>query len=185
MFKFVTSIILGLLPEVLYFTLFLIFCKNLKEKRIKLFLLISLSYLLCIMLIRFKLLLYTIFIFITYIILKILYKNKASIIDVFVFAISTLYLTIISYLFYKIRNIYNIDGFICYIGLRIMMFLPLILFKNKFNKIYKKYCSLWNRNDNEKRPIKSITLRNISLIVLNIFILFMNVCALIKTGVIS
>lgn len=169
--NFIFSILFGLLPEVIYFTLFLILTKNLKEKRIKLFLLIAISYILCIMLIRYKLLLYTIFIFIVYIILKILYKDKASIIDIFTFAVSTLYLTIMSYLFYKMMVKYNANSFICYLGLRIVMFLPLIFFRNVLNKIYQKYCSLWNRNDKEKRPIKSITLRNISLIFINIFII--------------
>ena len=57
---------------------------------------------------------------------------------------------------------------------RFLLFMPFI-FKNKFNVIYKKYCNLWNRNDKEKRPIKSITLRNISLILLNSFIFIANI----------
>lgn len=177
--NFIFSILFGLFPEVIYFTLFLILTKNLKEKRIKLFLLIAISYILCIMLIRYKLLLYTIFIFIVYIILKILYKDKASIIDIFTFAVSTLYLTIMSYLFYKIRTVYNINSFMCYLGLRIAMFLPLIIFRKRLNKIYKNYCLLWNRNDKKKRPIKSITLRNISLILLNSLIIIIHLCILL------
>jgi hypothetical protein len=57
---------------------------------------------------------------------------------------------------------------------RIFLFMPFI-FKNKFNLLYKKYCRLCNRNDKEDRPIKSITLRNISLIILNIFIFCLNI----------
>lgn len=183
--NFIFSILFGLLPEALYFVLFLIFAKNIKEKRIKLFLLISLSYILCIMIIRYKLLLYVIFIFSMYLILKILYKKKALITDIFLFAISMTYLVLISYIFYILMIKYNVDSFICYLGVRIFLFLPIITLKNKFNKIYKIYCKFWNRNDKENRPIKSITLRNISLMSINLLIIFMNICALTKAGILN
>lgn len=183
--NFIFSLIFGLIPETLYFTLFLIFAKNIKEKKIKLFLLISLSYILCIMTIRYKLLLYVVFIFVIYGILKILYKKKAMITDIFLFAISTLYLTIVSYLFYIFRNKFFIDGFVSYVIIRLILFIPLILLRNKINEFYKIYCRFWNRNDKEKRPIKSITLRNVSLMGMNILIIIMNICALIKSGILS
>lgn len=177
---FIFSLIFGLIPETLYFTLFLIFAKDIKEKKIKLFLLISLSYILCIMTIRYKLLLYVIFIFVVYGILKILYKKKAMITDIFLFAVSTLYLTTVSYLFYIFRNNLFIDGFISYIIARLILFIPLILLRNKINKFYKTYCKLWNRNDKEKRPIKSITLRNISLMSINTIIIITNLIMILK-----
>lgn len=163
--SFIASLFFGMLPEVLFFVMFLIYTKNIKEKRMLLFILIVLAYILCIMISRFKLLYYIGFIILVYLILKLLYKKKTQIIDIFVFSLSTLYLTISSYICYQLmtKNIIQ-SSFICYLLSRISLLLPFI-FKNKFNKLYLNYCKLWNRNDSERRKIKSITLRNISLIV--------------------
>lgn len=168
------SVLFGLMPESLYFTLFISYTKNIKEKRIKLFLLISLSYFLCVLVKKWTIIFYLLSIFLFYFDLKLLYKNKVQIIDVFIISISCFYITFLSFLLIflvksDISNymyIYTID--------KILLYAPFI-FRKKFNIIYKKYCKLWNRNDKEKRPVKSITLRNISLILLNGIILFMNV----------
>lgn len=174
---YLIGIILGLIPEVLYFTLFLIFTKNIKEKKILLFLLMSIGYMLCICIQQYVLLYYLGYIVIVYLILKFLYKNQTQIIDIFVFSISTLYLTFLSYLGFKCFKNDLSNYWIMFILDRILMFVPFI-FKNKFNILYKEYCKLWNRNNKEKRPIKSITLRNISLIIINFAICFMNIYAI-------
>ena len=173
MLKLLLSLILGMIPEVLFFTLFLIYTKDIKEKKIKFFILIGIAYILCIMISRFKTLYYICYIGMIYIILKILYKKKAQIIDVFIISLASIYLTLIDFI--CSRFIYNSYGnyYIMFIVNRILLFIPFI-FRNKFNKIYKKYYSLWNRNDKVKRPIKSITLRNISLVILNSFIFILN-----------
>ncbi len=171
------SVVLGLLPEVLYFTMFLICTKDIKEKRIKLGLLISIAYVLCMFIQKYKVIYYVLFIALVYAILKLLYKEKTQIIDVFTFSICFGYLCILSSMFYGLSKYFNINYYFCSILLRISMFLPFI-FKNKFNKLYRKYCNLWNRNDDIKRPIKSITLRNISLILLNSLILFINLACI-------
>ena len=167
------GIVLGLFPEVLYFTLFLIYTKNLKEKRIKLFLLISITYFLCIMISQYKILYYMSFIAIVYGILKLLYKEKTQIIDVFIFSLSTTYLTLVSYVCFKFVKEDFSNYYLCSIISRVLLFI-IFIFRNKFNVIYKKYCTLWNRNDKEQRIIKSITLRNLSLITLNLFIFCLN-----------
>lgn len=174
---YILSILLGLIPEVLYFTLFITYTKNIKEKRIKLFLLISIAYFLCMLIKQYEVIYYILFVILVYMILKMLYKKKIQIIDIFVFSISTLYLTLLSYIcFVFLKEDYS-NYYFLYVLDRIGMCLPFI-FRNKFNIIYKKYCKFWNRNDNEKRPIKSITLRNISLIIINIVICFMNIYAI-------
>ena len=180
--RIIVSIFIGMLPEILYFTLFLIYAKNLKEKKIRLFFLILITYIMCITIIKFRLMYYLCFIFLVYIILKVLYKQKAQITDVFLFSISTLYLTILSFLIYFAKN--QTTYIVCLILDRLFLFLPFI-FRNKFYEIYKKYCSLWNRNDKEKRPIKSITLRNMSLVLINIIILFINIVCLYLTDFIE
>ena len=165
------SILFGLIPEVLFFTLFITYAKGIKKKRIKLFLLMSIAYIICMFIKRYEVFYYCLFVVLIYIILKILYGNKTQIIDIFVISLSTLYLTIISFIFSRfITNSY----FMALILNRIALFL-IFIFKDKFNHLYKIYCRLWNRNDNEIRPIKSITLRNISLVLLNGLIFIVNI----------
>jgi len=167
------GVLLGLLPEVLYFTLFLIYTKNIKEKRIKLFLLTSIAYALCIMLNQYRIIYYLSFIIIVYFILKILYKNKTQMIDIFVFSLSTAYLSLTSLLCFKFVKEDFSNYYVCLFINRVLLFI-IFIFKNKFNVFYKRYCKLWNRDDKENRLIKSITLRNISLIILNLFICCLN-----------
>lgn len=173
---YVLSVLLGLIPEVLYFTLFISYTKNIKEKRVKLFLLISVAYFLCMLIQQYKLMYYMLLIVLMYFIAKILYRRKVQIIDFFVFSISAIYLTILSYICFLFLKKDLSNYYFLYFIDRVILYLPFI-FKNKFNIIYKKYCKLWNRNDNEKRTIKSITLRNISLIIINIAIILMNILA--------
>lgn len=171
---YLLSILFGLVPEVLYFTLFITYTKNIKEKRIKLFLLISIAYFLCILVQEHQILYYIVLIALIYCILKFLYKEKIQIIDVFIISLMCFWLTLLSFLSVFLLTEDHSNFVILSIIARIFLFIPFI-FRNKFNILYKKYCKFWNRNDGEKRPIKSITLRNISLILVNGFILFLNI----------
>ena len=174
---YLISILFGLIPEVLYFTLFITYTKNIKEKRIKLFLLIGVAYFGCMLIQQYKTIYYILFIALVYIILKILYKSKTQIIDIFVFSLSTIYLTLLATVSLMLFTDNLSNYYILYIIARILLFIPFI-FKNRFNIIYQKYCRLWNRNDKEKRPIKSITLRNVSLIIINVTIFIINIATL-------
>ena len=171
--KIILSILLGLIPETLFFTMFLIYTKNLKENKIKLFILINISYILCIMISQYKILYYVALIFLIYLILKILYKNKTQISDVFIISLSEMYLALTSYICFLFVTEDFSNYYLLSILHKIILFLP-FLFRNKFNSIYKTYYSLWNRNYDKKQPIKSITIRNISLISLNLFIFLLN-----------
>lgn len=168
---------LGLIPEVLYFTMFLIFTKNIKEKKIRLFLFMSIIYFICMLVQQYQIIYYVLFIGLVYLLLKILYKDKTQIIDLFVISLSSIYLTILSYICFIFLNKDLSNYYFLYILDRIFLIIPFI-FRNKFNILYKKYCNLWNRNDKIKRPIKSITLRNISLMIINFAIFFMNIYAI-------
>lgn len=171
------SILLGLIPEVLYFTMFLISTKDLKDKKIRLGILISIVYALCMFVQRYESLYYIVFVALVYIILKVLYRTKAQIIDVFVISISSIYVTILAIAALVLLKYTTVNYYFLMFINRIFLFTPFI-FKGKFNIFYKKYCKLWNRNDNEIRPIKSITLRNISLISLNLLIVIINISCL-------
>ena len=173
-FQIFISILLGLIPEVLFFTLFITYTKGIKEKRVKLFLLISIAYILCMFIQRYKIFYYMLFVILIYWIMKFLYKKKTQIIDIFIISLSFSYIYIISYLLFLFINNDMSNYYILYLIDRILLFIPFI-FKNKFNKLYKIYYKFWNRNDNEKRPIKSITLRNISLVFINLLIFFIDI----------
>lgn len=174
---YLISIILGLIPEVLYFTLFISYTKNLKEKRLKLFLLISIAYFLCMLIQQYTLSYYLLLVVLMYLSSKLLYKDKVQIIDFFVFSISTIYLTVLSYICFLFLRDDMSNYWLLYAIDRVFLIF-IFIFKNKFNVLYKKYCKLWNRNDKENRPIKSITLRNISLIIINLAIILMNILAM-------
>ena len=176
MINFIVSLLLGMLPEVLYFTLFLSFTKKIKTKRFKLFLLLAIGYILLIMICRYQLIFYLAYIVYSYLILKLLYKSEIP--DIFIYSVSFLYLTLLALLFYSILYDYYI---ICYVLYRICLFIPLFIFKNKMNNLYKQYLGLWNRS-NDKVKIKSITLRNVSLLTLNILIVIINLILLIIVG---
>lgn len=171
---YILSVLLGLIPEVLFFTLFITYTKDIKEKRIKLFLLISIAYFICILIQEYQVLYYMLWGVCIYISCKILYKKKVQIIDIFVISFAYAWNLILSFIFMNFAKKDLSNYVLIYIIERIILFLP-FMFKNKFNILYKKYCNLWNRNDKEIRPIKSITLRNVSLILLNIFIFDMNI----------
>lgn len=170
MINFVMSLLLGMLPEVLFVTFFLILTKNIKEKKLKLFSLLMVGYVLLIMICRFQLLFYVLYIAYTYICLKILYKSH--IIDVFVCSLAYAYLTVCSLVGFKVTSNYYVGYLI-----HLIMLYAIFIFKNKFNFLYTNYKKLWNRNDKQK--IKSLTLRNISLLIVNIVIVLVNVLLLI------
>ena len=179
----IISILLGMLPEVLYFTLFLIYTKNIKEKKVKLFFLIALAYILCIMVSQYQLIYYVLFNFLVYLMIKILYKEKTQIIDVFIISLSFAYVSFTSFIcFLFVKEDFSNYYIIAIIHKIILYFI--FIFKNKFNLIYKRYCSLWNRNYKKKQPIKSITLRNISLILLNLCIFAFNLIMLYLSNII-
>ena len=171
MINFIVSILLGLIPEVLYFTLFLVYCKNLKEKRLKLFGLLSLGYIALIMICRYQLLFYVAYVLYSYLILKWVYKSH--ILDLFVCSIGLGYMTIVAFIGYIVLGS---NYLVYYIVARVLLYL-IFIFRNKFNKVYKFYRECWNRNSDNK--IKSLTLRNLSIVFLNLMIILFHICAIL------
>ena len=162
----IISIILGLIPEFIYYYIYLTKIKELKGNNILFFILTFINYFLSMLLIRHSFIMYVVFDTIEYLILKILYKNKVCITDLFLILFIETYLLIISALcFFLISNY-----ILAFIVNRILMFIPLILL-NKIRLLYKRYKNMWNRNDKKKNLIKSLTLRNASLIIMNILII--------------
>lgn len=165
------EVVLGQVPEAIYFALFMICTKRLKEKRILFVILMVVEYLLLKYFIKFNIWFQISYTIITYLILKLLYKDKSQITDIFILVISYLILGIFSFISYFLIKDYIIACIIC----RIFMFLFLFFSKNKLNLIqYRLYKVLWNRNDIIKKKIKSTTFRCINLFVFNIAFILMN-----------
>ena len=166
--------------EAIYFSLFLIYGKNLKEKRLLFISIMIFEYLALKYFIRFNVLFQLSYTFMTYLTLKVLYKEKAQITDIFLFMSASIFLIIISVLC-GIIIFKHLNWYIYFLILnRIIIFSFVFLIKNKLYNIYTKFFRSWNKKHNPK--IKSITLRNISVIIFNLMFYFINLCMLIATA---
>lgn len=160
--------------EPIYFSLFLIYGKNLKHKRLLFTAIMVFEYIMITELIQFDVWLQFAYTFMTFVNLKVLYKEKAQITDIFLFTIASIILILISAICYlsilfTLKNIY-----IALIARTVFMFLFIYSFREKINSIYKKFYKYWNRHNNPK-AIKSLTLRNISIIIFNLMFWIINV----------
>lgn len=159
------SILLGLIPEFLYYYLYLTRIKDLKNKKLIFFIITFINCFMSIIYIKHNFIMYVLFDIIQYLILKIIYKDKTCITDFFLIIFIEIYLLIISAGCYYLISNY----ILAFIINRILMFMPL-LFINKIRLVYKKYKGLWNRNDSKNNPIKSLTIRNGSIVIMDILI---------------
>ena len=165
-------------PEPIYFALFLIIGKNIKEKRLLLIGIMIIQYLLLMHIFPFNIWFQLVYTFMSFINLKVLYKEKAQITDIFLFMVASLILIIASFISYMIiQSTVNVY-IVALILSRVLMFLILFFIRNKINEYYKKFYSLWNRHKNPNK-IRSLTLRNISIIIFNIMFYVINIGMLI------
>lgn len=163
MTNFILSIVLGMLPDIMYYYLYIKNIKNINTKKILFFTLLLVGFIATN--IYYNLYTYLLFDVIIFLIIKKLYNSQAN--DIFLVIFIELYMILLSIMcFFLIEN--YIIAFIFY---RVLMFIPL-LFKNEIKLLYKNYTMLWNRH-NIPNKIKSITLRNISLVGLNVLIILM------------
>lgn len=162
--------------EAIYFSLFLIFGKGIKNKRLLFVGIMVFQYLILKQFIKFNVLFQIIYTFLSFINLKVLYKDKAQITDIFLFAAGSIFLIFISMLCVITRYIFNTSYLNVLIFNRIILFMSLFLIKNKINYFYKKYYKNWNRKSKGSViKIRSLTLRNISLIMFNLMFYVINI----------
>lgn len=169
------EVLLGQIPEAIFFSLFMIYAKEIKEKRIIFIVLMIFEYLLLKHFIKFDIWFQIGYTIITYLILKLLYKEKAQITDVFTFGIASLVL-IISCAIPSFLIIMNLCDYIIYaIITRILIFTILIIFKNKLKLIQNIYKKFWNRNDKIKKKMKTTTFRALNIVTFNIMFYIINI----------
>lgn len=163
------------IPEPVYFSLFLIIGKNIKEKRLLLIAIMIMQYLLLMHIFPFNVWFQLIYTFMSFVNLKVLYKEKTQVTDIFLFAAASLILVVISIFCYAIIYI-TIRNYVCALIInRILIFSVLYFGRNKIRETYKRFCSLWNRHNNPNK-IRSLTLRNISIIIFNLTFWAINLC---------
>lgn len=171
----ILEMLLGQVPEAIYFALFMIFTKKLKEKRILFTILMIVEYLIIQKLIHFNIWLHIIYTAFVYLILKLLYKEKAQITDIFTFTISSILVIIIDVILFIVGNLFVKNYYVLFAIERIVIFIILFTLKNKLPKIQNMYKKLWNRNDKEKKKIKSTTFRCINIIIFNLTFYIINI----------
>ena len=170
--------IFGILPESLFFTLFLTFSKHLKNKKIRLFILLCINNFISKLLISKNIFFYISYICIAFLIIKFLYRKKADIIDIFVISIASsivIVSNLITYgLYYIGYNLFGMNYYIFYLLDKFLLFVPLFFCKKRIRKKYLEYRLYWNRATNHTKR-KSISVRLTSLISLCILICIINI----------
>lgn len=165
------ELFLGQIPEAVYFGLFLILTKNIKEKRLLFLLLMIVEYVLltrCIFFNTWFQVAYTIMTFLT---LKVLYKDKAQITDIFTFGIASIVLIILSAISF---SLFGPDMKLVTLYSRLLLVLFLVITHKRLHNIQKMYNLLWNRNDLVKKKVKSTTFRSLNVVIFNVMFYVIN-----------
>ena len=164
------SVFVGLLPEVLYFTLFISFVKQLKRCRVALFFLILVANLILSALFAFSIWYHVLFMPAMLGIMWVLYRkiDRVHISDLFIITLACIILGILNtVLYFSIPN-YWVATFA---GRIIMLAIPLV-FRARLVRLYGAYQCSWDRRPDSK--IKSLTVRNMCAVSLNAFLFFAN-----------
>lgn len=159
--------------EAIYFAVFLITGKNIKEKRLLFIGIMIFEYLMLKHFIHYSVNFQLAYTFMSYVNLKVIYKEKAQITDVFLFTAASIVLIVISAIFALLTYFVIKNYYICLILSRVVLYVLLIKGRYIIRNKYIEFCSLWNRHKNPKK-IKSLTLRNISVIVFNFMFWLIN-----------
>ena len=175
MFMDLLQLFLGQIPEAIFFALFMIFTKQLKEKRILFTFLMVIEYLLLVNVLVFNSWFQILYTALTFITLKVLYKEKSQITDIFTFTIASFVLILISafsyFIIWKIISVYIASVILN----RILIILFFIFTYDKLPKIQMTYKKFWNRNDKKNNKIKSTTFRALNVIVFNLLFYVINI----------
>ena len=110
----------------------------------------------------------------TYIILKLLYRERSQITDIFTLGIASIVLMIISAVWYVIIYFTLKNIIICTLLAKICLFVFLYIVRHDLPKIQNMYKLLWNRNDRISRRMKSTTFRCINIVLFNFMFFAIN-----------
>lgn len=169
----VLEIILGQLPEAVYFAIFMILVKGLKEKRFVFIISMIIEYLLVLNILPYSIWSYVLYFILSFLLLKILYKDKSNVTDIFTMGIASVIIIIVSIFSYFIVSLFSTNVIVGNLCQKAILFFIILVYKSylpKINNIYKK---LWNRSKHSYK-IKSMTFRVLNLIVFNFSFVVIN-----------
>lgn len=162
-------LLIGIIPEIFLFYIYAINVKGLKEKKLLCFIGFSIIYLASKLIFRYSVYFNITCMFGFYGVLKLLYKDKAEITDIFLISFVSLLLVVSSVFTYFCCNNYVLS-----IIANRLLIIYFAYASKYFKNFYTKYMSCWNRNRQKPNKIKSLTLRNISVITFNLMIFIIN-----------
>ena len=113
-----------------------------------------------------------------YILLKLLYKERSQITDVFTLGIASIMLILSNIIVYYTICRFTNDYVVCAVIDKVILFIALYLLRSKLPKIQDMYKRFWNRNDKIKKIMKSTTFRCINLVLFNFMFYFINLAML-------
>ena len=169
----ILEIILGQIPEAVYFAVFMILVKGLKTKRFIFIISMIIEYLLVLNVLPYSIWSYVLYFILSFLLLKILYKDKSNVTDVFTMGIASVIIIIVSIFSYFIVSLFSTNVIIGNLCQKAILFFIILVYKSylpKINNIYKK---LWNRSKHSYK-IKSMTFRVLNLIVFNFSFVVIN-----------
>lgn len=170
----VLQLLLGQIPEAIYFALFMIFTKRLDKKQILFTILMIIEYILLFNFTPVTIWSHISYFIITYMILRLLYNEKSQITDIFTLGIASILLILVSIISYCIMNLFVTDILIANILQKLLLFIVLYFISDKLYKIQNTYKKFWNRNDKIPKPMKSTTFRCVNLVLFNIMFFIIN-----------
>lgn len=166
----ILEIILGQIPEAVYFAVFMILVKGLKSRRFIFIISMIIEYLLVLNVLPYSIWSYVLYFILSFLLLKILYKDKSNVTDIFTMGIASVGLIITSVVSYFV-TLGNMIS--CVIVNRIILFVTLYVFRHKLCHINKLYNKLWNRGKHSYK-MKSTTFRALNLVISNLSFVIIN-----------
>ena len=171
----VLEILLGQIPEALYFVLFIIFTNEIKTKRICFIASAILEYVLLLNAFPFDIWSHILFIITLFLIMKLFYKEKCQVTDIFTMGIASIIMIFVSVIVYFLISLFTTNTIIGNIIKNLILFILLITLRKKLPNINKLYKKMWNRN-NIPKIMKSTTFRALNVFIFNLSFYVINVC---------
>ena len=166
------EISLGQIPEAIFLALFMIFTKALRKKRVLYVAIMVVEYVLLLNIFPYNWYFHISLTVITFLTLKVLYKEKSQVTDIFILLIAYIVLGVSSVICFLICQK---DVLIATILNRVIIFGLLFHFRNKLYSIQKLYKKFWNRS-NEPKVMKSTTFRSLNIVIFNMIFVLLNAC---------
>lgn len=164
------ELFLGQIPEAIFLALFMIFAKAL-PKKVPYIVIMIVEYVLLLNIFPYNWYFHISLTIVTFLTLKVFYREKSQITDIFILLVAYIVLMITSAICFIVCGG---NALIATILNRVIIFGLLFCFRNKLYNIQKLYKKFWNRS-NEPKAIKSTTFRSLNVVIFNAMFVIFNV----------